>query len=190
MLTRIARFGFVVAASLVLVGAGTSAFAAKKAAKEDAKAVSFGVNADWSDDADFGVGGRVIVNLDKQLKGLEAVGSFDYFFPSAGDVGDIEGDGVDVDVTYFEVNLNAVYKFKLENSSLTPYVGSGLNIAHGNVGASVDLGDFGSVGGSVSNTEVGLNILGGVIINKKFFVEAKFEAGGGEMFVVSGGIRF
>ena len=185
MLTRIARFGFVVVASVALLGAGTSAFAASK----DDKSVTFGVNGDWgSEDVGFGVGGRVIVNLDKQLKGLEAVGSFDYFFPSAGDAGDI--DGVDVDLTYFEVNLNAVYKFKLENPSLTPYVGSGLCIAHAKGGVGVDLGELGNFDVSASDTKLGLNILGGVLINKKFFVEAKFEAGAGEIFVVSGGIRF
>lgn len=184
MLTRIARFGWVVVASVALLGAGTSAFAA------DDKPVSFGVNGDWaSDDIGFGVGGRVIVNLDKQLKGLEAVGSFDYYFPSAGD--ELDGiDGVDVDLTYFEVNLNGIYKFKVESSSLQPYVGTGLNIARASGGASVDLGDLGDVDVSASETQVGLNLIGGVLIDKKFFVEAKYEAGGGEVFVVSAGLRF
>jgi hypothetical protein len=185
MVKRIVRYGLVVAASVTLVGLGSSAFA--QPATQQEKNVSFGAQINWSDDADLGVGGRVIVSLNQFMEGLEAVGSFDYYFPGDGGV---DTGGVDVDLQYFEINANAVYKFTLSSSSLRPYVGGGLNIAHAKGGVGIDLGDAGSFDFSASETRVGLNVLGGVLFAKRFFAEAKFELGGGETFVLTGGIRF
>jgi hypothetical protein len=67
---------------------------------------------------------------------------------------------------------------------VAPYAGTGLNYAH----ASVSVPEL--AGMSVSNSEVGLNILGGA----KFklgqvtpFGEFRVELGGGEEFVITGG---
>jgi len=75
--------------------------------------------------------------------------------------------GAGVDWTYFELNGNVVYSIPLSNTSaLRP---------------------------SASDTEIGLNLLGG----SKFgsgritpFAELRLELGGGEQFVISGGILF
>jgi len=91
-----------------------------------------------------------------------------------------------VDVNYWEVNGNVAYRFSASGKA-HPYVGAGLNIAHGSVGVNV-LG----VGGSADETRVGLNLLGGAAFGrqKRFFVELKVELEGGEQFVVCGGVRF
>lgn len=144
--------------------------------------VAFGVQGSWGDSADLAVGARVIADLSGQKSGLSVVASFDYFFP--GDDG--WGDFLGIDLKYWELNGNLVYGFA-KSSSVQPYVGTGLNYAH------VSLTESEFTGISVSDSDVGINILGGLNFGSgrtKFFAEAKFEAGGGEQFVVTGGIRF
>ena len=73
----------------------------------------------------------------------------------------------------------------LNATTLKPYVGGGLNIAR----VSVDLGSF----GSASDTEIGLNVLGGLKLNLSgldAFTEARLSLGGGEQFAVMFGILF
>ena len=183
MVTRTWKLSLVVLASLALMGMGSNAFAADKP-------VSFGVQGNWGEDSDFGVGARAIIDLGEQVENLELVGSFDYYFPSTGD--EFEDLGVDTDVTYWEINANAIYKFELSSSSLVPYAGAGLNYAHGGWSVNSDIVP-GILDESGSESEVGLNILGGVLFGTgktKLFFEAKFELEGGEQFVVTGGIRF
>lgn len=144
--------------------------------------VAVGVQGSWGDDADLAVGARVIADLSGTRSGISAIASFDYFFPDDNGLGDLLG----IDLKYWELNGNLVYGFA-KTSSVQPYVGAGLNFAH----ASVKETEF--TGISVSDSNVGLNILGGLNFGSgrtKFFAEAKFEAGGGEQFVVTGGIRF
>ena len=38
--------------------------------------------------------------------------------------------------------------------------------------------------------DVGANVLAGVRIHRRFYLEAKQEAGGGELFVLTVGVRF
>lgn len=133
----------------------------------------------WGDDVDFGLGGRVTLGLPIQDFPLEAIGSFDVFFP------DDEGD---VDLDYWEINLNAAYLFPIVTPTVTPYVGGGLNIAHASV--SVPEG-FGGLDGD--DTELGLNLLGGVkfpLRNVTPYGELRIELGGGEQFVLTGGVAF
>jgi hypothetical protein len=135
------------------------------------KTLSGGLQISYGEDSDIGVGVRGIYDLENVMSGMEAIGSFDYFFWSE--------EGVD-DLSYWEINLNAIYKIKLEDSSIQPYTGAGLNYAHASAGG-------------VSDSDVGLNILGGAVFGSgsiKPFLEVKIEAGGGEQFVVSGGVRF
>lgn len=151
------------------------------AATEAHAQIRFGGQASYGDDVDLGIGARVMFGLRSISERLEGIASFDWFFP-----GDLGG----IDWTCFEVNANAAYSIPLSGSApLRPYVGGGLNVAR----TSIDLPDVPFFSGAVSGTEVGLNILGG----SKFgsggltpFAELRFELGGGEQFVVSGGILF
>lgn len=96
--------------------------------------VGFGAQASFGSDTDFGIGGRVLGNIEQV--NLEGVGEFNLFFP-------------DGDVDFWEINGNLFYHFHLEDTpSVMPYVGGGLNIAHFSDG--------------VDDTEVGLNLGGGV----------------------------
>jgi hypothetical protein len=139
---------------------------------------SFGVQLDWSSDVDFGIGARVVFGLQSLFPKtpLDGIVSFDYFFPGGAPAG--------VSFTYWEINGNVAYRFTVpRSSSLRPYAGGGLNIAHASV----------SPGGS--DTKAGLNLLGGTTFRIKGsnltpFAEARGEIGGGKTFVLTGGIRF
>ncbi|HEX6938286.1 MAG TPA: hypothetical protein VF158_02660 [Longimicrobiales bacterium] len=147
--------------------------------------VSFGAHASFGDDTDLGIGGRVYAALPFQR--TRFVGSFDYFFPDDGGAGAIGGES---DVTYFEVNANAIYSLPVRNMpSFAPYVGGGLNIAR----ASVEL-EIAGEERSNSDTDMGLNLLGGAEFgsagNIRPFVELRIEMAGGDQFVLAGGVRF
>jgi hypothetical protein len=125
-----------------------------------AQGIGFVIQGNFADDVDFGVGGGV--NFDVGASDLRAEATFDYYFPDGSD--------------YWEINGNV-----LMDIASTPglYVGAGVNLA--------DSFDSGGAGGN----EIGLNLLGGYSFGgeKAPFVQAKFEAGGGEQLVVSAGIR-
>jgi len=140
----------------------------------------FGAQLSWGDDdANLGLGVRAAFDLRSlfNTRGLEAVASFDYFFPE-------QSSGVDVE--YWELNGNVTYLIPNVKGSLGPYVGSGLNIAHGSQDASGV--------SSQSDTEAGLNLLGGTRFRTRSkltpFAELRFELGGGERVVLTGGILF
>lgn len=147
--------------------------------------VSFGPQLNWSDDFDLGIGGRVQAPLTQFMTPAEGspmntmfvIGSFDWFFP---------GDEVDgVDVTYIEINANAAYPLVVEN--FRPYVGGGLNVAR--VGVDFENEAF----EDSSETEIGLNLLGGlsfVLGGFDTFAEARLELGGGEQLVLTFGALF
>lgn len=137
--------------------------------------VHLGPQISIADDADVGLGGRLVAGVE-DYSGLEVIGSVDIFFP-------------DGDFDYWEINGNAVYNFEIVGApSLRPYAGGGLNVAHrdpDSVEAPAD--DVGS------DTDVGLNLLAG----SKFplegftpFVEVRGEISGGEQLVITGGFLF
>lgn len=138
--------------------------------------VSFGAQLSYGSDTDFGIGGRVVLGLQSLFPTtpLDAHVGFDYFFPDA---------PAGVNLTYWEINGNVAYRIPNVRSSLAPYVGGGLNIAH----VSADPG-------AVSDTKVGLNLLAGTTFGTrskvKPFAEARLILSGGEQFVVTGGVRF
>jgi hypothetical protein len=134
--------------------------------------VRVGLQGSWADEADFGVGARLDIELDKVYSGLGVTASFYYYFPD---------DFGDVDASYWEANTNVTY---MVFGDLGPYVGTGLNIAQGNVG--LDPGD--AIGEDA--TKVGLNLLGGLRFNDRLFLEARFELGGGDQFVATAGLLF
>ena len=113
---------------------------------------------------------------------LALTGDFGVFFPSDGAQG-----GKDRD--YWELNANMLYRFPMEDLTFTPWAMAGLNIANGSGGNDDDE----SPGGSDNDTEIGLNVGGGVTFGTgamKPFAGAKIELGGGEGAVVFGGLSF
>jgi hypothetical protein len=134
--------------------------------------VHLGPQISIADDADVGLGGRLVAGVE-DYSGLEVIGSVDIFFP-------------DGDFDYWEINGNAVYNFEIVGApSLRPYAGGGLNVAH------TDFDD--DVAGGSSDTDLGLNLLAGT----KFplegftpFVEVRGEISGGEQLVITGGFLF
>ncbi len=126
--------------------------------------VYVGAQGSWGSETDFGVGGRVLGNIEDA--NLEAVGSFDVYFPDGG--------------SFWTVNANLFYHFHLEeNPSVLPYLGGGLNIA------TVSNGD--------SQTEAGLNLGGGIrfpLDNVSPFIEAKTVLSDVDQSVLSFGVIF
>jgi opacity protein-like surface antigen len=149
-----------------------------------ARPVSFGAELNWSSDVDFGVGARGVFPLQSLFPKvpLDAIVSFDYFFPSQPAGGSAH---------YWEINGNVAYRFRVpQRSSFAPYAGGGLNIAHASASATV-----GTTTVSASDTKAGLNLLGGTTFkvrgsNLTPFVEAHGEIGGGKTFILTGGVRF
>jgi len=158
---------------------------AARPAASRAQRTQFAAELNWSSDADFGIGARGVFGLQSLFPKvpLDGIVSFDYFFPSkpAGTTS----------LHYWEINGNVAYRFRVPaRSSLRPYGGGGLNIAHASAKATV-----GTTTVSSSATKAGLNLLGGTTFmvkgsNLTPFVEARGEIGGGKTFVLTGGVRF
>lgn len=89
------------------------------------------------------------------------------------------------DITFWDLNVNAHYRFTIDED-YTPYVGGGINYSH----ISVDDTDFGF--GSVSSSEVGLNILAGVFLElangMRPFGEARFVFSDADQLVLTVGL--
>src|SRR6185312_2544351 len=101
----------------------------------------FGANVDWATDTDFGIGARGSFGLGKATTlPIEGLVTFDYFFPGNS-------------VSYWELSGNAIYRFAVKESSIAPYAGAGLLIAH----TSIDNTFCNVVGASCSSTNAGLN---------------------------------
>jgi hypothetical protein len=83
-----------------------------------------------------------------------------------------------------------VYNLSLQNSPIVPYAGVGINVATGDFSADI----LGFELDAVSETETGVNILGGLKIKTQGrltpFVEFRYESGGGDQYVITGGILF
>lgn len=139
----------------------------------------FGVQGSWGDDFDLGIGGRVALGLKSMFPKapVEFHASFDYFFPD---------EPAGVDRTYWELNGNVLYMIPGVRGNVGPYVGGGLNIAHRSEE---------ELGVSRSDTEGGLNLMGGVQFKPprsrvRPFVEFRLELEGGDQFVLAGGVVF
>lgn len=147
-----------VAAALTL-SAPTSAHAQESADLE------FGVEGSYGTEIEaVAVGGRAMVTF-PQAEGLGVMGSFDWYFPDAGD--------------YYEINGNAVYTIQTSGGGVAPYLGAGVNIATASNGQSV--------------TNTGLNGLGGFKLGSgpvTPFVEGRYATTGDGQFVITGGILF
>lgn len=148
--------------------------------------VGFVVQGNYGDDVDFGVGGGVNFGLGSLTTqhGIRAEATFDYYFPGDG----VDFDGFDADFTYWELNANA-----MKDIPSVPglYVGAGVNYATFSYDYDCD-GNPVCEAFDFDSNDIGLNLLGGWNFSgsKGPFVQAKFELGGGEQLVISGGIRF
>jgi len=141
---------------------------------------SFGVQLDWGSDTDFGIGARGVFGLQSLFPKtpLDAIVSFDYYFPSGAPSG--------TSVHFWEINGNLAYRFTVPaRSALRPYAGGGLNLAHASQSAG---------GVSASNTEVDLNLLAGTTFKVKGnltpFAEFRGVVGNANQVVLTGGVRF
>ena len=129
--------------------------------------VQIGPTLAFHDDFDLGLGGTLTVQMPAIGEGIGFMADFLMFFPSE--------DNVD----YLEINGNVTYDFRLEGSAVQPFALLGLNVAR----ASVDAGSL----GDESNTEIGLNVGGGIAFNVGSLrpsLGGRFEISGGEGFVV------
>jgi hypothetical protein len=129
--------------------------------------IGLGPQASIAEDADFGLGARATFGLPAKIP-LEIIASADYFFPEE-------------DVDYWELNGEVVWLIPVTAPTVDPYAGAGINIAHA------------SIEGGESDTEVGLNLLGGLKLHVgpvTPFGEFRFELDGGEQFVVTFGVLF
>jgi len=133
------------------------------------QAQRIGAQVDWGNDSDLGLGVRLEQEVGPSLasEGSLAhaylIGSFDLFFPNVGN--------------YFEFNGNVAVPVD-PASTLNPYVGAGLNMARYS-------------GNSHGNTDLGLNLLGGLrfaVGKLSSYAEARLELGGGDQFLVSFGV--
>jgi opacity protein-like surface antigen len=167
------------------------------AAPAAARDVRFGPRFNVSDDADLGVGADVRWTFLAADPRLAVTASFDYFFPEDGNeqIDDAFGEfhgrlPVDLlrvfdfrpatEVEYWETNLNLTWDFTADHP-VVPYAGVG--VTYGRAKASFARFD-------TDDGDVGANVLAGIRIQRRFYVEAKQEAGGGELFVLTVGVRF
>lgn len=115
--------------------------------------VYVGFQGSWGDRYDWGIGGRVTVDLTPRLVPVMIAGSYDYFWP---------GETFTRDYEYWEVNLNALFVQRVFSVGTagyaTGYFGAGLNIANPSV-TIIESGD------KSSDTELGLNLLAGTKYN-------------------------
>lgn len=108
----------------------------------------------------------------------------DYFF-----LEDYEGFGADASQSLIKITANAIYEFGIANAVFTPYAGGGLAFSRYSV--DVDTGGFGSVDGS--DTDIGLNIVGGAYFgagSMRPFAQLYITTGGGTAVGLSGGVLF
>ncbi len=85
-------------------------------------------------------------------------------------------------VSYFVMDFDAHYPFQAKG--ITPYIGGGMYVSR----VSVDIPSF----GSVSDTNVGLNLNGGASFGTSSkvrpFTEARLRMGNGSTFILKGGL--
>jgi hypothetical protein len=133
----------------------------------------FGGQLSYGDAADLGVGARVEFGLENFFANLFGIASVDYFF---------YGCGSGTDCSWIEINPGAAIPIPLEGQAFAPYAGAGLGIRRWEVG-------------SVSDTAIGLNLLGGLKFPAEGrrwtpFAEARVGIGTYGQFVISGGVLF
>jgi len=143
-----------------------------------ALAIDIGPQLVWGDDTDIGIGVRVELPTPELMTGTRIQGDFNWYFPD---------DGNGVDVTFWEIDANWLYQIGPVPAADQPdyYLGGGLNLAH----AAVDV----SGGGDSSETDLGVNILGGIRIplgSVHALGELRVTIGGSEQYTLGIGVLF
>jgi hypothetical protein len=140
----------------------------------EAQGVRFAPEVSVGEDSDLGIGGRINADMSSTFgsPGFFITGAFDYFFPGN-------------NVNYWELNGNLGWLVPGVRGNVRPYIGAGLNYAHVS---------FDNCTGNCGNSDVGVNLMGGINLQTRTrimpFIEAKIELGGGEQFVLTGGVYF
>jgi hypothetical protein len=141
-----------------------------------AQAQAIGIQGVWGDDTDLGLGARLEWGLNNVFTNQGPfsrtflITELNYFFP----------DCDPIDCGFLEINANVAVP--ITANTIDPYAGLGLNIAR----FSVEVGDD-----DESETEVGLNLLGGLRFrmgNLGAYTEGRFVLSGAEQFVLTFGI--
>lgn len=155
-----------------------------------AQGTSFGAQASYGSETDFGVGAGISVPLASGSLPLRLAASFDYFFP-AGESAAGGGVSVEADLNYWEINGNVLVDVPVSGGSIAPYVGAGANFYRTSGGVTVDfMGE--EFGASGSESKVGLNLVGGLRFGSGGptpRLEVRY-ATGVEQFVVAAGVSF
>lgn len=137
--------------------------------------LAVGANLNLGSDSDVGIGARLLVGLGEAIPNVEGIGSFDYFFPGG-------------NLDWWEVNANLTVPVSI-TSGFQPYLGGGLNVTN----TSMDIVDATPEFGDEGETDIGLNILGGLKLPASGatpFVELRTTIGGGSQVVLSAGLLF
>src|SRR5881628_1938797 len=101
--------------ALIPTALGAQRRPAARSAPARSQGPQFGAQLDWGSDTDVGIGARVVFPLKFAPRTpLDGIVSFDYYFPSA---------PAGTDVTFWELNGNVAYRFRVPRSSLGPYAG-------------------------------------------------------------------
>ena len=155
-----------------------------------AQGTSFGAQASYGSEMDFGIGAGVAVPLASGSLPLRLAASFDYFFPGGGSAAR-GGVSVEADLNYWEINGNVLVDIPVSGGSIAPYVGAGANFYRTSVGVTIDvMGE--ELGASPSESKVGLNLAGGLRFGSGGptpRLEVRY-ATGVEQFVVAAGVSF
>lgn len=143
-----------------------------------AAAQQYGAQVNFGTESDLGVGARAEFSLANKLSQegplskAFVITAFDYYFWDC-----------PVDCTYWEFNPSLAVPMMA--GSMNAYVGAGINYAS----MKVSFPGF----GSVSDSQTGLNILGGIkfpMAGRSAFAEARIGLGGGEQIALSFGMLF
>jgi outer membrane protein X len=102
----------------------------------------------------FGIGAKFQYNVTNPLR-LE--GSFTYFLPKKEGVTGL----AETSLSMWDLSVNGHWLFPVADK-VTVYPLAGLGVLGTSVSAKVDLGELGNFSGSGSDTEIGLNLGGGV----------------------------
>lgn len=156
----------IAAARATLLAAALAFWALAAGARDATAQVALGPEVDVGSETDFGIGGRIVGAI--RNTHLEAVGSFDIYFP-------------DDPLDFWELNGNLFYHFHLRDTdAVLPYAGGGLNISH--------------ISNGEGETDAGLNLGGGVRFATRSdaspFVELRGVIGDLDQVVVTLGILF
>ncbi len=133
----------------------------------------FGAQISFANNANVGIGARMVSDfafLVPSARNISLIASFDYFFPGN-------------NVTYWELNGNAVYRFTIAGARIMPYAGGGLDVSHASLRFS-----------SVNGTQMGLNLVAGTWFDTNTslrpYLELRAELAGAGQFVLTGGLLF